>query len=400
MGNETKRRTPRSITSDRDRVLSHERNSAQSAQLQSTPPVQPASAHSHNHTSFHTHAEFHHGHSHATGSQHTGGHHLLQVEDLSISFRMYDDAEATGFRNFLRAHQHEVSVIHNLNVSVHPQSILAIVGASGSGKTLLADAIMGIYESNALVTGRIWFDGELQTAESLRQLRGSEIALIPQSVNSLDPLMRVGKAVQGVAKDREDVAYRRARQEELFERFDLAPEVARMYPHELSGGMARRVLLCCALMGSPKLIIADEPTPGLDLPLAVQALSDLRSFADEGGAVMLITHDIELALSVADSIAVFKDGTVIEETSAESFADEQLLRHEFTRALWRAMPEHGFAAGVEESLCPSDSLVAPTPPVLVSSPGCAPLGSAQQSYSSHSPSSPLTSPTKSEEPSC
>lgn len=298
----------------------------------------------HTHTDFHTHAEFHHGHSHATGSQHTGGHHLLQVQDLNIGFRMYDDADAEGARGFFRAPQREVNVIQNLSVSVHAGSILAIVGASGSGKTLLADAIMGIYEPNALVTGRIWFDGELQTPETLSALRGNQIALIPQSVNALDPLMRVSKAVQGVAADRADAERRRARQEELFVRFGLGADVARLYPHELSGGMARRVLLCCALMESPKLIIADEPTPGLDLPLAIQALSDLRAFADEGGAVMLITHDIELALSVADSIAVFKDGTVIEETSAEAFADEQLLRHEFTRALWHAMPEHGFNA--------------------------------------------------------
>lgn len=298
----------------------------------------------HAHTDFHTRAEFHHGHSHATGSQHAGGHHLLQVEDLSIGFRMYDDAGEGISQKFFRAGQHEVSVIHDLNVSVHAGSILAIVGASGSGKTLLADAIMGIYEPNALVTGRIWFDGELQTTETLAGLRGSRIALIPQNVNALDPLMRVGKAVQGATANRADAERRRARQEELFVRFGLDGDVARMYPHELSGGMARRVLLCCALMDSPQLIIADEPTPGLDLPLAVQALADLRQFADEGGAVMLITHDIELALSVADSIAVFKDGTVIEETSVEAFADEQLLRHEFARALWRAMPEHGFSA--------------------------------------------------------
>lgn len=302
-------------------------------------------------TTFHTDAEFHHGHSHASHSKHTHGHHVLQVENLSISFRMYDDAPLRDKRAFFQASQHQVNVIHDMNVSVHPQSILAIVGASGSGKTLLADAILGIFEPNSLVTGTIWFDGERQDAASLRALRGNGISLIPQSIGSLDPLMRVGEAVQGVAKDRADAERRRAKQEELFARFDLAPSVARLYPHELSGGMARRVLLCCALMDAPKLIIADEPTPGLDLPLAIQALADLRRFADEGGAVMLITHDIELALSVADSIAVFKDGTVIEETSTESFCDEALLRHEFSRALWRAMPEHGFSleGGSEET---------------------------------------------------
>ena len=107
--------------------------------------------------------------------------------------------------------------------------------------------------------------------------------------------------------------------------------------------MARRVLLCCALMGNPKLIVADEPTPGLDLDLAVRALADLRAFADGGGGVMLITHDIELALTVADRVAVFRDGTVVEETAVASFADPALLAHPFSRQLWHALPEHDFA---------------------------------------------------------
>ena len=117
-----------------------------------------------------------------------------------------------------------------------------------------------------------------------------------------------------------------------------------MYPFELSGGMARRVLLCCALMDDPRVIIADEPTPGLDLDLAVLALDDLRSFANEGGGVLLITHDIELALRVADRVAVFRDGTVVEETAVSNFSDPSLLDHPFSRALWHALPEHGFTA--------------------------------------------------------
>ena len=116
-----------------------------------------------------------------------------------------------------------------------------------------------------------------------------------------------------------------------------------MYPHELSGGMARRVLLMCALMDDPRLVIADEPTPGLDLDLAVHALDDLRGFADAGGGVLLITHDIELALRVADRVAVFSDGTIVEETGVENFASAGTLRHPFSRALWRAMPGHEFA---------------------------------------------------------
>ena len=109
--------------------------------------------------------------------------------------------------------------------------------------------------------------------------------------------------------------------------------------------MARRVLLCCALMDDPRVIVADEPTPGLDLDLAVRALDDFRAFADAGNGVLLITHDIELALHVADRVAVFKDGTVVEETAVANFASPDLLEHPFSRALWHALPEHGFQPG-------------------------------------------------------
>ena len=295
----------------------------------------------------HEGAQLHHHHTHAATSSHGGGHHLLQVEDLSVSFRMYDEGAP-----YFKAKQHDVQVLHELSIAVHAGEIVAVVGASGSGKTLLADAVLGLFEPNALVRGRIWFDGRPMDAAALAAERGRGIALVPQSVASLDPLMRVGRQVEGMprgrgAARRADAARRRARRRELFARYGLAEEVARLYPHELSGGMARRVLLCCALMDAPKLIIADEPTPGLDLPLAQAALADFRAFADDGGGVMLITHDIELALTVADRVAVFRDGTVVEETSVAAFASPDTLGHPFTRQLWHALPEHGFVVPTE-----------------------------------------------------
>ena len=290
----------------------------------------------------HGDAEFHHHHTHAAGSHHAGGHHLLQVSHLSVGFRMY---ETEGSR--LSSKQHVVNVIDDLSISVHAGEIVAVVGASGSGKTLLADSIMGLFEPNALVEGEVWFDGELMDAAALAAVRGHGISLVPQGVSHLNPLMKVGRQVEGFGFSRAERAVRAARREELFARYGLGPDVAQLYPHELSGGMARRVLLCTALMDDPKVIIADEPTPGLDLDLAVAALDDFRAFADKGGGVMLITHDIELALRVSDRIAVFKSGTIVEETSVESFAAPELLAHPFSRALWHAMPDHGFDASAE-----------------------------------------------------
>ncbi len=304
----------------------------------------------------HSARQGHHHHTHNPTMRHAGGHHLLTVEDLTVSFRMYEEPDAaSGMRGFLNASQHEVEVIHGLTISVHEGEIVAVVGASGSGKTLLADAVLGLFEPNATVRGRVWFEGEPMTAASLASVRGTGIAFVPQSVASLDPLMRVGAQVEGMAKGkgarrREDAERRRARRKELFARYGLDESVADLYPYELSGGMARRVLLCCALMEHPRLIVADEPTPGLDLPLAVRALEDFRAFADEGGGVMLITHDIELALTVADRVAVFRDGTIVEETTVANFADPSRLVHPFTRQLWHALPEHGFSV-TEEGTC-------------------------------------------------
>ena len=293
--------------------------------------------HAANAASPHGDAEFHHHHTHAPTSHHDHGRHLLQVSHLSVGFRMYDADDGR-----FSAKQHRVNVIEDLSISVHAGEIVAVVGASGSGKTLLADSIMGLFEPNAFVEGEIWFDGELLDAEALAGVRGRGISLVPQGVSHLNPLMKVGRQVEGRGRSRGHGGERAARREELFARYGLGSDVAELYPHELSGGMARRVLLCTALMDDPKVIIADEPTPGLDLDLAVAALDDFRAFADEGGGVMLITHDIELALRVSDRVAVFKDGTVVEETAVDNFAAPELLAHPFSRALWHAMPDHGF----------------------------------------------------------
>ena len=294
---------------------------AQDGRAATTAATSPAQGEHHD-------GEFHHHHSHGGHAHHEHGHHLLQVQGLTVSFTLY---EQTGRFSSRRVTS---KVVDGMDISVHVGEIVAVVGASGSGKSVLADAIMGLYEPNAAVEGTIYYDGIEQTADSLRALRGHEIALVPQSVSSLDPLMKVGKQIGGS----------RQRRRELFERYELDASVEDLYPFELTGGMARRVLLATALVSSPRLIIADEPTPGPDLELAVRAMDDFRAFADGGGAVLLITHDIELALKVADRVAVFKGGTVVEETAVENFASPELLHHEFSRALWHALPDHDFSA--------------------------------------------------------
>lgn len=259
----------------------------------------------------------------------TNKRHILEIDELSVSFRQYESDKSSR--------QVDLPVISKLSVSVHEGEIVAVVGSSGSGKSLLAHAILGLLPYNAKVTGEMYYDGELLTEKRIRELRGNKIAFVPQSTTYLDPLMNVGAQVSG-SKDEK----KREKQKQLFRRYGLGEDVDKKYPFECSGGMTRRVLLTTALMGDPELIIADEPTPGMDLALAKRSMEDFRKFADEGKGVLLITHDIELALEVADRIAVFYAGTTVEEALVSDFASEETLRHPYTKALWRALPQNGF----------------------------------------------------------
>lgn len=251
---------------------------------------------------------------------------VLRVKDLSVAFRMYD--------KWLE--QKELQVISNLSLSVKSGEILAIAGSSGSGKSLLAHAILGILPNNAIINGDMSYCGHTLTPDYQRMLRGKEIALVPQSVEYLDPLIRVGKQVVGVngAKDK---------QESVFKRYGLVKAVEDLFPFQLSGGMARRVLVATAVIGDARLIIADEPTPGLSTELAKTAMGHFRSLADEGRAVMLITHDMDLAFEYADRISIFYAGTTVETAPVEDFRKgPESLRHPYTKALWKAMPQNGF----------------------------------------------------------
>lgn len=253
---------------------------------------------------------------------------LLEIHDLSVSFRMYDGA----------LEQKDLKVISNLHLTVRPGEIVAVAGSSGSGKSLLASAILGILPGNATVNGHLHYKGEELLPERQAQLRGSEIALVPQSVAFLDPLMKVGAQADGHRKPRPTEKRR-----SLFKRFDLPDKTERLYPFQLSGGMARRVLVSTALITDAELIIADEPTPGMSLDQALEALQMFREMANAGKAVILITHDIDLAFEFADRVAVFYAGTTVEiAPSADFRTGPDALRHPYSKALWRALPQNGF----------------------------------------------------------
>ena len=255
---------------------------------------------------------------------------ILSVKDLGISFSQY----TKGLR------RRELEVITNLDIDLYEGEILAVVGSSGSGKSLLAHAILGILPDNATTEGNIIYKGKTLTLKDKEKLRGREIVFIPQSVNFLDPLMKVSKQVKISIENKEEA---NKRQRDIFNKYGLDKKVDNLYPFELSGGMARKVLLSTALVSDCKVIIADEPTPGLDEKSLNEALKDFRNIADSGRAILMITHDIEAALKIADKIAVFYAGTTLEIANVNDFkGDGKNLRHPYSKALFNALPQNGF----------------------------------------------------------
>lgn len=263
---------------------------------------------------------------------------MLEINNLSVAFRRYRG---------VTSHSHMIC-LRDVSLSTDKYEIMAIVGGSGAGKSLLAHAILGILPSNAEVHGSITFAGERLTAKRQAELRGKAIALVPQSITFLDPLTHIGNQVIAAARragipprERKDAAAK------ALARFGLDAAVAGSYPHELSGGMARRVLLAVATVGDPGLIIADEPTRGLDTGNATVVLDYLRALAARGKTVLLITHDIRAALAVTDRVLVVRESRVVELAPASAFRGEGTqLTSDYSRALWRALPENEFSAAL------------------------------------------------------
>ena len=258
---------------------------------------------------------------------------LLDVENVSISFIQYTKG----------LNQRDLKVITDLTLDVSEGEILAVLGSSGSGKSLLAHAIFGILPENANLNGKIKYKGKELSQKDKEELRGDKIALIPQSVNFLDPLMKISDQAIGHTENDTEKKEKKIKQREIFEHYNLGPEVDEMYPFQLSGGMARRVLVSTALLSNPKLVVADEPTPGLDEKTVKETLNHFKHMKEDGVGVLLITHDIHAALEIADRIGIFYSGYVIEIAENKDFTGNgENLLHPYTKALYKALPANGF----------------------------------------------------------
>ncbi|HMJ01606.1 MAG TPA: ABC transporter ATP-binding protein, partial [Conexibacter sp.] len=206
--------------------------------------------------------------------------HLLEVEDLRVSFRTEDGV---------------VQAVDGVSLHVDAGEVLAIVGESGCGKSVTGMTLLGLTRGpNARFEGSARYDGvELVTAsdERLRSVRGAEIAMVFQDpMTALNPVQRVGvqiaEQVRAHADLGKDAALERAR--ELLDRVGIprAGERLRAYPHELSGGMRQRAMIAMALLSEPKLLIADEPTTALDVTVQAQILSLIRVLQRDFGTAL------------------------------------------------------------------------------------------------------------------
>jgi peptide/nickel transport system ATP-binding protein len=285
---------------------------------------------------------------------------LLDVHDLTVEF--------TTRRGIVKAVQH-------VNISVGKGETLGIVGESGSGKSVTSYAVMRILDrAGKIAEGSVMFSGidvKAASEDEMRDLRGREISMIFQNPRAaLNPIRKVGDQI-------EDVLRQHVQQAEVMDRGEKAIEaleqvkIARpreryhAYPFELSGGMCQRVVIALALACNPQLLIADEPTTGLDVTTQ-KAVMDLvvELTKKRGMSTILITHDLGLAAAYCDRVVVMEKGRVVETAkSADIFANPQ---HAYTRKLMRATPRIGVSLrGLlpeEDAGAPHTSLAGLDPP--------------------------------------
>jgi peptide/nickel transport system ATP-binding protein len=244
-----------------------------------------------------------------------------------------------------------VAAVSDVSFRIQPGECLALVGESGCGKSVLASALLGFLPVNAEVTGEATLSSAGQPPLELlaaadqvlaRTVRGRRIGLIPQSPAAHLTPVRTARAQleETLRTHHPGETQPRAAAERVATRAGLRPGDLDRYPHELSGGMAQRVATALALAGDPWLLIADEPTTGLDRELVDALLDELRRLIADHRAVLLITHDLAAARRVADRVAVMYAGHLVEVGPAADVLEHP--RHPYANGLINSLPDRAF----------------------------------------------------------
>ena len=263
-----------------------------------------------------------------------GQDEVLRVTDLRVTFHRGDT---------------QVEAVRGLSLVLHPGRVVGVAGESGSGKSASALAVMGLHPPGTHVTGSISFRGrELVglSEKQLRSIRGREIAMVFQETGTaLNPLLRVADQLELALKAHTTLGKQQRRQrmrEALLDvRLDDPDRVLRAYPHELSGGMAQRVVIAMALICGSQVLLADEPTTALDVSVQKEILDLLRVLVSEHDlAVMMISHDLAVLAELCDELVVMYKGECVEIGPARDVL--RAPSHPYTRGLLDCLPRlHG-----------------------------------------------------------
>ncbi|GIG57430.1 ABC transporter ATP-binding protein [Longispora fulva] len=258
--------------------------------------------------------------------------HLLEVDDLHIEFRTRDGV---------------ARVINGVSYHLDAGETLAVLGESGSGKSVTAQAIMGILDMppGFITKGEIRYNGRnllTMPEEERRKLRGKEIAMVFQdALSALNPVFTVGFQISEALRKNDGLskkdAYKRAVELMELVKIPAAKERLHNYPHEFSGGMRQRVMIAMSLAQDPKVLIADEPTTALDVTVQAQImdlLAELRRDLNMG--LILITHDLGVVADVADRIAVMYAGRIVEHADVHDIYAKPA--HPYTKGLLESIP--------------------------------------------------------------
>lgn len=257
---------------------------------------------------------------------------LLEIGDLSVVFP---------------AGEYTVKAVSHVSFDIKEGETFGLIGESGSGKSVIGLALLRLLPTNAKISGKIIFQEKdlfsLEPAE-LRKIRGKKISLMPQNpAGALNPVLKNGLQIEEVFEERGVDKMEGIRKSlRLMKKLLLRdPErLCNLYPHQLSGGMKQRLIACISLSFEPELIIADEPTKGLDPEAKAGAVELFTKIKKEYGKTMLlITHDLDLALEMCDRIAVMYAGEIVEMGEAVKVLSTPL--HPYTKGLIRAQPRNG-----------------------------------------------------------
>jgi oligopeptide/dipeptide ABC transporter ATP-binding protein len=259
---------------------------------------------------------------------------LLSVEGLRVQFRTY-----AGL----------VRAVNGVTFDLHQGEVFGLVGETGCGKTVTGLSILRLVRPpGEIVGGKIAFDGldilSLSEAE-MQEIRGGRIAMIFQDpAASLNPVFTAGEQISMVIRQHRSVAAGQVHQRtlEMLEAVGLPdpPQMARAYPHELSGGMQQRVMIAMALSSDADLLIADEPTTALDVTIQAQILELLAQLRQERGlSILLITHNLGVVAQTCDRVAVLYVGHVVEKGPTREIF--KAMKHPYTQGLLAAIPRPG-----------------------------------------------------------